>query len=114
VHDVDIYKYFQDYILPEVRDRQYLLTFHRNAKKIGMDVQKYNQIRTQVSKIEGDLQRLRDPLALHLPLKSRLASQTDLQRLQPDSTQSIISKAHNKIQQMIQKAQQNSSSSTPS
>ena len=97
-------------------DRQYLRIFHKNARKIGMDVNKYNQIRTQISKIEADLQRLRDPLALHLPLKNRLAShQMELERLQRlESSQSIISKAQHKIQQMIQKAQSSSTSSSSS
>ncbi len=55
---------FQDYLLPDVRDRQYLFTFHRRAKKVEWDVNKYNALRDGISKLELDLRRLRDPLRL--------------------------------------------------
>lgn len=62
------YAYFvltkQDYLLPDVRDRQYLFTFHRRAKKVEWDVNKYNALRDGISKLELDLRRLRDPLRL--------------------------------------------------
>ncbi len=54
--------FFQDYLLPDVRDRQYLFTFHRRAKKVEWDVNKYNALRDGISKLELDLRRLRDPL----------------------------------------------------
>ncbi|KAL0266278.1 UNVERIFIED_CONTAM: hypothetical protein PYX00_008870 [Menopon gallinae] len=57
----------QEYILPDVRDRQYLITLHKKAKKMGLDLEKYNQIKEKVYVIERDLKRLRDPLQVHLP-----------------------------------------------
>ena len=57
----------QDFILPEVRDRQWLLGFHRKARKTGLDVSRYNQLKDRLFALEADLQRLRDPLSLNLP-----------------------------------------------
>lgn len=97
--------------MPEVRDRQFLITFHKNARKIGMDVEKYNELRAKASKIEDDLQRLRDPLALHLPLKTRLGTAAGQQyRLysSPDSPQGILSKAQQKIQEILHKTHKSS------
>lgn len=53
---------FQEYILPEVKDRQYLITLHKRAKKVGLDLDRYNQVKEQIYTIESDLRRLRDPL----------------------------------------------------
>lgn len=65
------YAYFcitkQDYILPEVKDRQYLLTIHKRAKKKNFDIDQYNALKRQIAEIEYDLRRLRDPLNLQLP-----------------------------------------------
>lgn len=60
---------FQEYIFPDVKDRQFLIKFHKLAKKENLDVEKYNQLRVAISEAEHDLQRLRDPLQLHLPIK---------------------------------------------
>ncbi|XP_076041865.1 mitochondrial calcium uniporter isoform X2 [Oratosquilla oratoria] len=57
----------QDFLLPEVRDRQFLISFHKRAKKLGLDVEKYNRLKDKIADLEGDLARLRDPLALNLP-----------------------------------------------
>jgi hypothetical protein len=107
------YAYFvltkQEYILPAVADRQYLLTFHKNAKKVGLDVDKYNRLKDKIHKIESDLLRLRDPLALHLPLKNRLVTKEELDNMilemdAAESSQSIVSKATQRIQQMFKKS----------
>lgn len=87
-------------MLPDVRDREYLITFHKNAKKVGLDVDKYNELKDQIYKIETDLHRLRDPLALHLPLKTRLPSQEYIDTLSGESGQGIVSK----IQQIFKKS----------
>ena len=50
--------------MPDVRDRQYLFTFHRRAKKTEWDVSKYNSLRDGIAKLELDLMRLRDPLRI--------------------------------------------------
>ncbi|KAL0840114.1 hypothetical protein ABMA28_015421 [Loxostege sticticalis] len=65
------YAYFvltkQEYILPDVKDRQHLLTLHKKAKKIGLDINHYNHLKDEIDKLEKDLNRLRDPLNIHLP-----------------------------------------------
>lgn len=57
----------QEYILEDVRDRQYLIAMHKKAKKQGLDLLQYNSLRRQIVEIEEDLRRLRDPLYLHVP-----------------------------------------------
>lgn len=52
----------------EVKDRQHLLSVHDNAKKEGLDVLKYNELKDTVAKLEYDLKRLKDPLQLHVPM----------------------------------------------
>ncbi|XP_044727262.1 calcium uniporter protein, mitochondrial [Chrysoperla carnea] len=65
------YAYFvltkQEYILPEVKDRQHLLTLHKKAKKLGLDLNQYNSLKDRIRWIEKDLRRLRDPLTMKLP-----------------------------------------------
>ncbi|XP_023947098.1 calcium uniporter protein, mitochondrial [Bicyclus anynana] len=65
------YAYFvltkQEYILPDVKDRQHLITLHKKAKKIGLDLTQYNHLKDEVDKVQKDLARLRDPLHIHLP-----------------------------------------------
>lgn len=57
----------QEYILEDVRDRQYLIAMHKKAKKQGLDLLQYNALRRQIVEVEEDLRRLRDPLYLHVP-----------------------------------------------
>ncbi len=59
---------FQEYILPDVKDRSFLLSFYKKSKKTEFDVAKYNELKDKIAQIEIDLKRLRDPLALHLPI----------------------------------------------
>lgn len=61
----------QEYILEDVRDRQYLLAMHKKAKKHGLDLLQYNTLRRQIVEIENDLRRLRDPLHLHVPAEPK-------------------------------------------
>lgn len=65
------YAYFvltkQEYILPDVKDRQHLITLHKEAKKAGVNLAEYNDIKRQIAEVEHDLRRLRDPLYMHLP-----------------------------------------------
>ncbi|XP_063726597.1 calcium uniporter protein, mitochondrial-like [Symsagittifera roscoffensis] len=58
----------QEYILPDVKNRSFLISFYKGSKKKQFDVTKYNDLRDQIAQIELDLKRLRDPLALHLPI----------------------------------------------
>lgn len=48
--------------MPDVRDRQYLITVHKKAKKSGLDLHTYNQLKEQMACVQTDLARLRDPL----------------------------------------------------
>lgn len=52
----------QDYILPDVRDRQHLITLHKKARKVGFDLHRYNTLKDQLADVKMDLERLRDPL----------------------------------------------------
>lgn len=44
-----------------------MLTLHKKAKKLGLDLNQYNQLKDQISKVELDLKKLRNPLRLRLP-----------------------------------------------
>ncbi|XP_073981304.1 mitochondrial calcium uniporter isoform X2 [Rhodnius prolixus] len=57
----------QEYILPEVSDRQHLLEVHQRAKKIGLDLDHYNKLKATVAQLESDLRRIRDPLLPYIP-----------------------------------------------
>ena len=35
----------QEYVLPEVRDREFLSFFHKKARKAGLDVNQYNRLK---------------------------------------------------------------------
>lgn len=74
-----MYAYFvltrQEYIYPDARDRQYLLFFHKGAKRTRFDIEKYNKLKDAIAEAELDLKRLRDPLQLHLPVQQINASQ---------------------------------------
>ncbi|XP_049840494.1 calcium uniporter protein, mitochondrial [Schistocerca gregaria] len=65
------YAYFvltrQEYLLPDVKDRQHLIILHKRARKVGLDLGRYNQLKDSIAQLEADLRRLRDPLQLHLP-----------------------------------------------
>jgi hypothetical protein len=60
---------FQDYNFHDVREREFLLTMYRKGKKVKMDFDKYNDIKEQIHQTRYDLQRLRDPLQLQLPIE---------------------------------------------
>ncbi|XP_051504930.1 calcium uniporter protein, mitochondrial-like isoform X1 [Myxocyprinus asiaticus] len=73
-----MYAYFvltrQEYIYPDARDRQYLLFFHKGAKRTRFDIEKYNKLKDAIAEAELDLKRLRDPLQMNLPLQQIDAS----------------------------------------
>lgn len=74
----------QEYQMPDVKDRQHLIILHKRARKVGLDLDRYNQLKDSVSQIEADIRRLRDPLHLHLPLSHQPSERrrTPLQRAQ--------------------------------
>ncbi|KAA0717575.1 Calcium uniporter protein, mitochondrial [Triplophysa tibetana] len=74
-----MYAYFvltrQEYLYPDARDRQYLLFFHKGAKRTRFDIEKYNKLKDTIAETEFDLKRLRDPLQLNLPIQQVDASE---------------------------------------
>nr|XP_033796501.1 calcium uniporter protein, mitochondrial isoform X3 [Geotrypetes seraphini] len=55
---IAMYAYFvltrQEYIYPDARDRQHLLYFHKGAKKIHFNLEKYNHLKEAVAQMEKD------------------------------------------------------------
>lgn len=69
-------------MLPDVKDRQHLITLHKQAKKVGLDLNQYNDIKREIAEIEFDLRRLNDPLYKNLPIippKTPNFSQTEIE-----------------------------------
>ena len=58
----------QEYLFPDVRNRQFLFSLHKKAKKHDWDVNKYNHLKEGIVKVESELKRLKDPLRLKLPV----------------------------------------------
>lgn len=56
-----------------MRDREYLLTLHKLSKKKNFDLGEYNDLKSKVTQANLDLERLRDPLQLQLPIQQLMA-----------------------------------------
>lgn len=84
----------QEYILPDVRDRQHLMILHKRARKIGLDIDQYNALKDEIARTELDLNRLRDPIQVHLP--PRYVSTLETKSSPLDRLKSIINKARKK------------------
>ncbi|KAH0615917.1 hypothetical protein JD844_026558 [Phrynosoma platyrhinos] len=67
------YAYFvltkQDYVYPDIRDRQFLYYFHRKSKKSKFNVEQYNKLKDDLAEVEESLKRLKNPLKLNLPIQ---------------------------------------------
>ncbi|TKS68327.1 Calcium uniporter protein, mitochondrial [Collichthys lucidus] len=62
-------KQASDYVYPDVKDRQFLHYFYKAANKKKFNVTKYNELKDELSQVEEDLRRLKDPTQLQLPLE---------------------------------------------
>nr|XP_036221122.1 uncharacterized protein LOC106623926 isoform X1 [Bactrocera oleae] len=66
-----LYAYYcltkSEYTYETVRDRLFLITMHKKAKRKSFDIEKYNLLKRQIAEAEYDLRRLRDPINLQLP-----------------------------------------------
>ncbi|XP_030835640.1 calcium uniporter protein, mitochondrial [Strongylocentrotus purpuratus] len=58
----------QEFLYPDAKDRKYLVLFHKFSKRKSLDLEKYNQLKHDVAQVNADLQRLRDPLTINLPI----------------------------------------------
>ncbi|XP_034941225.1 calcium uniporter protein, mitochondrial [Chelonus insularis] len=76
----------QEYMLPDVMNRRYLIALHKRAKKVGLDLTKYNELKDRAYELETTLKIIRGPLWNH----------------------------KNKVQQKLRERQQRSSSSSSS
>lgn len=58
----------QEYVFPEVKDRLWLKKFYKGAKTSRLDIHRYNDLKNQIAETKLDIERLRDPLQLQLPV----------------------------------------------
>ncbi|XP_029297438.1 calcium uniporter regulatory subunit MCUb, mitochondrial-like [Cottoperca gobio] len=59
----------QDYLYPDVKDRQFLHYFYKGASKKKFNVEKYNELKDELAEVEEDLRRLKNPTQCQLPLE---------------------------------------------
>ncbi|XP_033174255.1 calcium uniporter protein, mitochondrial [Bombus impatiens] len=62
----------QEYILPDVMNRRQLITLHKEAKKLGFDLNQYNALKDRAYELETILKIIRGPLYEH---KNRIKQQ---------------------------------------
>lgn len=73
----------EEYILTSVRDRQQLIVLHQKAKKLGLDLQKYNTLQDQVVKLNRRLTKLKNPLKVTPKSRSSCVNGTNTNNVSP-------------------------------
>lgn len=58
----------QSFDYPACKERLFTKAFYKRAKKHNFDIERYNELVTEVETIRGQLRRIRDPLFQHLPV----------------------------------------------
>ncbi|KAI4900120.1 hypothetical protein NFI96_026856 [Prochilodus magdalenae] len=71
---IGIYAYYvltktSDYVYPDAKDRQFLHYFYKGARRQQFNVRRYNRLKDELSSVEEDLRRLRNPNQLRLPVE---------------------------------------------
>lgn len=56
---------FQEFILPSALDRRYLTIFHKKARKAGLDLVRYNDLKDEAFELNTMLKLLHGPLHEH-------------------------------------------------
>ncbi|XP_043273947.1 calcium uniporter protein, mitochondrial isoform X2 [Venturia canescens] len=74
----------QEYMLPDVLNRRYLVVLHKRAKKMGLDLNHYNALKEQAYELETTLKIIRGPLWKH----KNLVEQKRRERLRSSSSSS--------------------------
>lgn len=66
-----LYAYFcitkMEYNYNDVANRNYLLSIYNSARRKGLDIEEYKELKREITEVEFDLKRLKDPLYLQLP-----------------------------------------------
>ncbi|XP_053955071.1 uncharacterized protein LOC128861170 [Anastrepha ludens] len=77
-----------EYNCETARDRMFLLTIHKKAKRKRMNIENYNVLKRLIAEAEYDLRRLRDPINLQLPPHMDRAQRlTPIEPLSDDGTE---------------------------
>ncbi|CAN9509387.1 unnamed protein product [Ophioblennius macclurei] len=66
----------QEFACTGARDRQFLQFFYRNASQRRFDVEKYNELKEELAKVDEDLRRLRSAVRLRRPVEHIPAQRT--------------------------------------
>ncbi|XP_033161671.1 calcium uniporter protein, mitochondrial isoform X2 [Drosophila mauritiana] len=57
----------REYMMEDVKNREFSLSLYRNAKKVQFDVEHYNELKRKSAELEYNLRRINDPLNMQLP-----------------------------------------------
>lgn len=72
--------------MPDVKDRQHLLMLHKKAKKIGLDINQYNNLKDQVSIVDCSWLHFKIPDYKHKFLEQHVCSWLKFKVLQDNTS----------------------------